>query len=257
MISDSADNSDKKREIQEKLVHLAFRRREESVRHHTSNQDLLQYQYLREGNMECIAEFRKMHSKGLVGNLSKDPLRNHQYLFVAGTALACRAVIDGGMESETAYGISDLYIQKADTCKSPAEVIELQAQLYLDYATRMRSIRKQPVTSVQLRRCMDYIDQRLHDKITVRMLAGVAGFTPSYLSTLFRKECGVCLSDYIQRKRVETAEDLLIFSDFTYAEIGNYLAFSSHSHFVSVFRKRTGYTPKDYRRLFYQRNWMP
>lgn len=47
--------------------------------------------------------------------VSHDSLRNMKYLFVASITLATRFAITGGMDEETAYNASDLYIQKMDT----------------------------------------------------------------------------------------------------------------------------------------------
>ena len=42
-------------------------------------------------------------------------------------------------------------------------------------------------------------------------------------------------------------EGMLRYSDYSYSDIGNILAFCSQSHFISVFRKATGLTPRQYR----------
>lgn len=51
---------------------------------------------------------------------------------------------------------------------------------------------------------------------------------------------------------MEAAENMLKFSDYTYAEISSILAFSSQSHFARVFKQRTGYTPKQYRDAYFK-----
>ncbi|MBP3325216.1 MAG: helix-turn-helix domain-containing protein [Coprococcus sp.] len=50
------------------------------------------------------------------------------------------------------------------------------------------------------------------------------------------------------------AENLLKYSDFSAIDISNDLCFSSHSHFIKVFKEHTGYTPKEYRNRFFRRN---
>ena len=74
----------------------------------------------------------------------------------------------------------------------------------------------------------------------------------SYLSTLFKKETGTSVSGYILSKRMEAAENMLKFSDYTYAEISSILAFSSQSHFARIFKQQTGYTPKQYRNTYFK-----
>lgn len=47
----------------------------------------------------------------------------------------------------------------------------------------------------------------------------------------------------------------LKYSNYSYLEISNYLAFSSHNHFAKVFKEHTGYSPKDYRTKFFRHNF--
>lgn len=99
---------------------------------------------------------------------------------------------------------------------------------------------------------MDYIYNHLHETIRVETLSALVGLNRSYLSTLFKKETGISVSEYILSKRMEAAQNMLRFSDYTYAEISAILAFSSQSHFNRVFRAQTGYTPKAFRNRFFR-----
>ena len=92
-------------------------------------------------------------------------------------------------------------------------------------------------------------------KITLQALAEEVHLSPSHLSKLFHREMGLTISDYIRKKRVEAAGNMLKFSDYSCAEIANYLCFSSESHFIQIFKKEMGKTPKQYRELFFRRNW--
>ena len=56
------------------------------------------------------------------------------------------------------------------------------------------------------------------------------------------------MSAYMMRRRVETARNMLLHSDYSYAQIAVSLGFSSQSHFIRVFREQTGMTPAQYRR---------
>ncbi|MBQ8978267.1 MAG: helix-turn-helix transcriptional regulator, partial [Oscillospiraceae bacterium] len=80
------------------------------------------------------------------------------------------------------------------------------------------------------------------------------GLTASYISRIFHKETSLTVTDYILSKRVETAQNMLRYSDMPPVEIANLLAFSSHSHFISIFRKYTGMTPNRYREENYRAN---
>lgn len=242
-------------EQDKKLTHTTFLQREYMIKHHSYDEELLQYQYIKEGNMASVEESKRLFRTGIAGTLSNDPLRSCKYLFVAAITLVTRFCIEGGMEAETAYNLSDLYIQQADKCTSVLEVQEYHTEMVMDFTKRMATIRKEISHSKPIILCMDYIYYNLHTTITVAELAEQVKLTPTYLSFLFKKETGISISDYIRNKRVEAAENMLKYSNYSYLEISNYLAFSSHSHFAKVFKDHTGYSPKEYRTKFFRHNW--
>lgn len=100
--------------------------------------------------------------------------------------------------------------------------------------------------------CLDYIYDHLHETIRTEDLAAQTGLNRSYLSTLFKKETGFSISEYILSKRIEAAQNMLKFSEYSFAEIAAILAFSSQSHFIRVFKAHTGYTPRKYRNKFFR-----
>jgi AraC-like DNA-binding protein len=80
-------------------------------------------------------------------------------------------------------------------------------------------------------------------------LAKHVNLTTSYLSRLFKKETGLTISDYIQGIKIETAQNMLIYSDYSPSQIASILAFPNQSYFTEVFHKRVGVTPKKYQSL--------
>lgn len=242
-----------KNSVNEKqLRYIEFIHRETSDRHHTHMEDMYQYDLLRMGDPKAVEEARKMFSSSLPGHVSNDPVRNYKYLFVASATLASRSAITGGMDTERAYNISDLYIQRMDVLSTVEEVKELHADMIGFYTREMAALDKAEVYSKPVTLCIDYIYHHLHEPIRVRDLAMETGLNESYLSTLFKKETGTSVSGYILSKRMEAAENMLKFSDYTYAEVSSILAFSSQSHFSRVFKQQTGYTPKQYRDAYFK-----
>ena len=240
-------------DITKKLVYTQFLQRENFTRHHRYDEEMLQYEYIKNGDPRGIDAAEKMFSSNLVGKLSEDPLRNIQYLFVCSITLITRFAIEGGMEPETAYNKSDLYIQSMDKCKSVDEVHALHKQMTTHFVKHTSNVKKENVYSRPVVNCLDYIYEHLHESIKVYDLASETGLNPTYLSTLFKKEMGMPISEYIRRRRVEAAENMLKYSDYALTEIAEYLAFSSYSHFADIFRRQTGYTPKEYRKKFFRK----
>ncbi len=183
-----------------------------------------------------------------VGYLSKDPLRQAQYLLVAGVTLATRSAIEGGLPEIEAYNLSDVYVQKADQCRKADDVLALFASAIYDFAKRVQQAKthRKPY-SYPIALCIEYISDHLHYQITLEELAKRCNLTTQYLSSLFRKETGATLTEYILNEKLETAKQMLTYSELTLAEISQCLGFCSHSHFTGHFRKSYDMTPREYR----------
>ncbi len=243
------------RRIAESLKRLTFEHREVDFHHHSYDEDIRQYEYIKRGDLRALAEGKRMFEGPTTGSLSDDPVMNYKYLFVASITLACRFCIEGGMAAEEAFNLSDLYIRQVERCGAVEEIFELHDIMFRDYVTRMQRITRQDVYSLPVRRCLDFIDRNLQQPLTVKRLAGELGLSETYVSILFKRETGVAVSEYIRRKRVDTACMLLQYTDFTCMEIAEYLCFSSDSHFSRVFREHIGLTPTEYRRRNYRKHW--
>lgn len=237
---------------EKQLRYLEYANRENSVRHHTYHEEMMQYQLLKNGDKQAIEESVKMWESGLPGHIVDDPIRNMRYLCVASITLATRFAIEGGIDAETAYNASDLYIQKIDGCRTIEEMRTVHKDMFTFFTHKTADSIKNSVFSKPIIQCMDYIHYHLHEKITVTKLAKHVGLYPSYLSTLFVKEAGISISEYVLKKRLETAKNMLKFSEFSYSEIAAILAFSSQSYFTKVFKEREGITPKVYRNRYFQ-----
>ena len=97
------------------------------------------------------------------------------------------------------------------------------------------------------------IERRFQETIIFDGLEDLASYCNTSGRTISRhfKEClHISVSDYILQQKLEKAVFLLKNSDLTLAEISNYLAFSSQSHFTVAFKKRYFTTPQKYREKF-------
>ncbi len=233
---------------QKQLTYLEYYNRENGIRHHAYNREMEQYCLLRDGDERAIEESVKMWESGQTGHIVDDPVKNMLYLCVASVTLATRFAIEGGMDSETAYSASDLYIRKFDRCRTVAELRAAHKDMFTFFTCKMSEIQRGSAMSKAVLQCIDYIRLHLHERITLKKLAEQTGLSPSYLSVLFARETGVPVSEYIMERRIETAKNMLAFSELSSAEIASTLAFSSQSHFSRAFREQAGMTPGEYRK---------
>lgn len=238
------------------VAYLEYLNRENSFHHHRYDNEMLQYEYLKNGDARAIDEAERMIRSAESGHLSDDPLKNLLYLCICNITLVTRFAIEGGMDAEKAYNASDLYIRKYDKSSSVDELYLLHREMIEYYVKAVSAAKKEAVYSKQIILCMDYIQLHLHEAIVVRELAEMVGLNESYLSTLFKRETGVTLTEYVILKRMEAAENMLKYSGFSLSEISDILNFSSYSHFARTFRKYYDTSPKEYRNRYFRRTAM-
>lgn len=237
------------------LSEAEFRNREYMITHLSYDREMEFYQCVKMGNIEeTMRLFKPLSSEGL-GKLSEDPVRNLKYHLIITIAFVTRYCIEGGMNMEEAYNLSDIYIRRVDECSTPAEVDAIHREVIDTCVRRMNRLHKDRIFSRPVIVCIDYIYDNLHAKITLDDLADITGLSAPYLSKLFHRETGVTIKQYILGKKVEASENLLKFSDYSCSDISQYLGFGTESHFISVFKKFSKITPKEYRDRFFRSHW--
>ncbi len=238
------------------LAEHLFIKREIGFSHAPFEREIAFYESVCSGNLETVKTlFTHLGGEGF-GMLCPDPLQNLKYHLVVSIAMITRFCISCGMQPETAYSLSDIFIQKTDACHNENEIHELHYNLTIDYTKRMRQIRSGRMYSRTLLLILDYISDHLHERIFLEDIAESLSKSVPYLSRVFAKEMGMPISTYIMQKKIETSASMLQFSNYTALEISTFLGFSSQSYFIKQFKKQLGISPSEYRKRFYSVGWM-
>lgn len=188
--------------------------------------------------------------------------------------------ISAGLEStlvrETAFNMGldpkQLSFERSFTCRDPQ--IEyllwaLKAELELDrprgrlYADslgvalaaqllrRWSSAEPKPVSTGlperRLKRVLAYIDDRLGFDLTLAEIAGVAALSPSRFGALFKQAIGIPVHQYVVRRRVKRAVELLTCTQLPLCDVALQAGFANQSHMALSVRRLTGATPKHLR----------
>ena len=212
--------------------------------------EYVRYAAIQQGNTEMAAMLADNGTLQLQENrrhLSENTLWNACYHFVIEATTLARVCMENGLSHDEAYTISDIYIRRLDRITTTDEVDRLYRQMCIDYAARMREIRKESAISHHVRKCVDYIYENLGGDLSIKVLATVTGLNSSYLSRLFSKEIGCPIKQFILEAKIDTAQNLLKYSELSYSKIAFSLGFSSQSAFIAVFKKLSSMTPREYR----------
>ena len=104
-------------ELHKELSRIEFEMRENSMTHTPVENEMRFYEAVKRGDMDAARTLSTPLGGEGFGVLSTDRLRNLKYHLVITVSFITRFCVEGGMERETAYNLSDLYIRKSRPCK--------------------------------------------------------------------------------------------------------------------------------------------
>ena len=95
-----------------------------------------------------------------------------------------------------------------------------------------------------------YIDINYSQNITLDSLAKITHINKYYLAHSFTECIGQSPINYLADRRIEACKELLTTSDLSVTQIASSAGFSSQSYFSQLFNKKTGMSPRQYRKLY-------
>jgi transcriptional regulator of acetoin/glycerol metabolism len=98
-----------------------------------------------------------------------------------------------------------------------------------------------------MRRVREYVEVHLGESIDLSILAGVAGLSMHHFARQFKQSTGVTPHFYLTKKRVERAQQMLIHTDLSLAEVACHVGFFDQGHLARHFRYMLGTTPREFR----------
>ena len=95
-----------------------------------------------------------------------------------------------------------------------------------------------------------FINANLSEKITLQQIGEETYFSPLYCETVFRQKTGTSIIKYVTKRRIEEAQKLLFDGQLSLRIIAEKVGFEDYNYFARVFKKTTGSTPTEYKKLF-------
>jgi len=233
-------------QIEKLLAHSKYKKGEEPWLHIPYETELKLLNMLKMGNVNGIKDATSHFD--IRHHLSNKTIYQRRYELIALVTLATRWAVEGGLDMETAYDLSDAYIIAADRTDDVQTIIILLKEAPLHFTMMVRDNNKrQNKYSKPVLQCIEYIQSHLHKQIVLAELAEYVKKNPSYLSALFKQETGQPISLYIRTKRLEESTLLLSETNMTISQIAYSLSFNTQSYFSAIFKKHFGETPYQYR----------
>ena len=105
-----------------------------------------------------------------------------------------------------------------------------------------------PIPSWKIRRLVDFIEENLDRDLSLETMATEVAVSPLYLPRSFKAAVGQSPHQYVIRRRIERAKELLTSGDLPIVDVALAVGFSSQSHLSSWFLRLVGVSPAEYRR---------
>jgi AraC-like DNA-binding protein len=166
--------------------------------------------------------------------------------------LDCLATPRLAVSDERILGLARLI---AAECESP----DARHDLYGDSLTvallidvlqlgRRKERKRTPLTSWQLRRVTDFIEDNCTRSIRLQELAELVALSQTYFSHAFKASTGVPPHQWQMSARIRRVQELLLSGDTPLTEVAAETGFSDQAHFTRTFRRIVGETPAAWQR---------
>jgi len=193
-----------------------------------------------------LAILRHINASGAKAILAKDPLRSAKNSVICTSVIVARAVIRSGVAADEVFALNDAVILKIEELNDIEAVLAYEEELLVLFV-RLAGEHQKLAVSAPVQKALHYIELHLHEKLSARQLAGILYLNPSYFGTLFHKQTGKKVSQYILERKLNESLYFVRQKNFKISEIAQLYGFSSESYYISLFKKHYQVSPQVYR----------
>ena len=151
-------------------------------------------------------------------------------------------VKDEGDSSDEDY----YYVNEIQKKKFFADVSEYMELVIKDVHEKIAQVAEKKY-SYMVRLAMSYLEENHSKDISLTEVADVIGVSANYFSKIFKKEVGINFVDWFNQLRIERAKDILLKNTYKVYEVAEMVGYSEYKYFITMFKKYTGKTPKQFR----------
>jgi len=177
---------------------------------------------------------------------SADQLRNLKNYCIIMNTISRKAAERGGVHPMYLDRVSSSFAHKIEQLPTPQDSQPLMHDMFRSYC---RLVRKHSMSdySPVVQKAVMLIDSDLSANLSLSTLAENQNISAGYLSSVFRKETGKTVSEYIRERRIKHAAHLLTTTHLQVQTIALHCGIMDVQYFSKIFKKQTGKTPREYR----------
>lgn len=203
---------------------------------------------IRVGNESKAMEALRRINALEAATLARYPLRSKKNAMIAACTLFTRAIIGGGVNPEMAFQLSDTLIREIETIEELERLTSFEYEMVLQFISVLKREKETLLYSHIVNRSVSFIREHIFQELPLETISRHAGVHPSYLSYRFKKETGMALTEFINRRKIEESKPILLYSNQSISEVAFLFRFCNQGYYTQLFKKYTGKTPKQFRR---------
>ncbi len=219
--------------------------------------NMLEKRYISEDEfLEAVSQGNSTRALAIIGHMGSmhisaradDALRNHKNLMLALNTVLRRTAYSAGVHPFYIDAISANYARFIEKTTDLPELEDVLPYLVRSYCDLIKK-RSTALYSAPVRQILVTIDASIDGDLSLKRFANELFLNTSYLSSLFKKETGMTLTDYVNQHRINFAKRLLKSTTLSIQAVATAVGISDIHYFTRLFRRETGYSPREYRKL--------
>ena len=179
-------------------------------------------------------------------NRLSDPMRNAKNYSIIMNTLLRKAAERGGVHPLYIDSLSSEFAAKIEQANTVDNLQPLMKEMFHSYCQLVKKHSTKDYSPL-VQHAITLIDGRIAEELSLNSIASLLNVSSSYFSTLFKKETGVTLTEYVNKRRIKHAKYLLESTKLQIQTIAQHCGIMDVHYFSKVFKKITGMTPKEYR----------
>ena len=202
---------------------------------------------VKNGHTEEMKRFFQKEGHLPYGKYAATDLRHFKNSMMVHIYIIRTAAHEGGLDEEICVHLAERYSQKCENARSIEELAQISRTLRLDFCDRVNKLKITRTDSQTINHAISFIHDHRIEHLNADYIAQALGITASYLCSEFKKRTGQSIVEFIANEKIDFAKELLTTTNESILNISNYLCFSSQNYFQTVFKKKVGITPNQYR----------
>ena len=198
------------------------------------------------GNEHKVAHIMSSLSATNFDKRTSDSVRNLKNYCIVMNTLLRKAAEDGGVHPIYLDEQSSSYAVRIEQLSTTDSVHDLMSEMLKSYCRLVRKHSTKKYSST-VQKTITLINYNLSSNLTLSSLAKTQNISSGYLSTIFKKETGKTVTEYVIDQRVSHAMRLLSSTRLQVQTVALHCGIMDVQYFSKIFKKKTGKTPKEFR----------